>query len=88
MPWHAAHNPSINYEQWIVKVGPDVVPAFQKNDEKIQVTNLGVKKFRRMLKKNMKKVELYQVKIREVKNFKGEKFAKKNAELERLLAEF
>ena len=41
-----------------------------------------------MLKKNMKKVELYQVKIREVKHSKGEKFAEKNAKFERLLAEF
>ena len=87
MPWHVAHNPSINYEQRIVKVGPGVIPAFQKNDEKIPVTNLGVKKFRRMLKKNTKKVELYQVKIREFKHSKGEKFAEKNAKLERLYAE-
>ena len=88
MLWHVAHNPSINYEQKIVKVGPDVIPVFQKNEGKIQVTNLGVKKFRRMLKNNMEKVELYQVKIREVKHSKGEKFAEKNAKLERLLAEF
>ena len=88
MPWHVSHNPSINYEQRILKVGPDVIPAFQKDDEKIQVTNLGVKKFRRMLKNNMKKFELYQVNIREVKHSKGEKLAENNAKLEPLLAEF
>ena len=47
----------------IVKVGPNVIPAFRKNGEKIQVMNLGVKRFRKMLRKYMKKVELYQVMI-------------------------
>ena len=88
MPWHVAHNPSIDYEKMIVKVGHDVIPAFRKNGEKIQVTNPGVKKFRRMLRKNMKKVELFQVMIRETKHSTGENCVKKNSKLERQLAEF
>ena len=88
MPWHVAHNPSIDYEQRIVKVGTDVITAFRMNGEKIQVTNLGVKRFRKMLRKNMKKVELFQVMIREIMNSTGEKCVKQNAKLEQLLAEF
>ena len=88
MPWHVAHNPPIDCGQRIVKVGLDVIPALKKNDEKIQVTNLLVKKFRRTLEKNIKKVELLLVKIREVKLSKGAKTAKKNSILEPLLAEF
>ena len=70
MPWHVSHNPSTDYEQRVVKVGTDVIPAFQKNEDNVQVMNLGLKKFRRMFKNNMKKVELFQVKIREVKHSK------------------
>ena len=87
MPWHVAHNPSIDYEKRIFKVGPHVIPALRKNCEKLQVTNLGVKSFRKMVRKNMKKVELFQVMIRETMNFTGEKCVKKKAKLEQLFAE-
>ena len=71
-----------------MKFGPDVIPAFRKNGEKIQVTNLGLKRFRKMLRKNMKKVELFQVVIREIMHSTGEKCVKKNAKLGQLLEEF
>lgn len=54
MPWHAAHNPNIDYVNRTVKIGTDVIPvdSYELKDEpRVQVTNLSVKKFRRLLRK-------------------------------------
>lgn len=50
--------------------------------------NLAVKKFRRMLRKHMKNIELFQANIREARQSKEEKGAKRSPKLEQLLAKF
>ena len=61
MPWHVANNPSIDYKERIVTVGSDDI--FSENspicaENKVQVMNLGVKKFRKMLKSSSYGAEL------------------------------
>ena len=57
MPWHVPHNPKIDYVQRAVQFGGDEIPVDSFGDEKvskIQVTNLSVKKFRRLLRTRSK----------------------------------
>lgn len=65
IPSHVAHNPKTEYRQWIVKFVTEELPlrsyiydsdanekALDDDDTvKVNVTNLGVKNFRRLLKK-------------------------------------
>ena len=66
MPWHVAHNPHIDYVKRRVKVDGDEIKldckkiGWNGSDEKpVTVTNLGVKKFRQLLRK--KAPEKFQV---------------------------
>lgn len=51
MPWNVANKPLLDYEIQIVKVGGLQLPRMKKEDSHIRVTNMGVKKFRSMLRK-------------------------------------
>jgi len=68
MPWHVAHNPTIDYENRIVRVDGDKIPidstseTEQKLDSAVKVTNMSVKKFRRILrKKSPRNFQVFQV---------------------------
>ena len=57
MPWHVAHYPRVDCFQRVVQVGGDEISVNSFGDEgvsKIQVTNLSVKKFRRLLRTRSK----------------------------------
>ena len=68
MPWHVAHNPQTDYNKRIVRVH-DGELKFQhpkESNSSVKVTNLSVKKFRRMLKKKSPDdFHVFQVVIRE-----------------------
>lgn len=58
MPWHKDKTPSVDYAMPSVAVGGDFVPLqhFSAEERKtIRVTNLGVKRFRRLVKKKNKR---------------------------------
>ena len=75
MPWHVANNPQIDYKKRIVKVnGDEILIDCEESggcglvsEEKVTVTNLGVKKFRQMLrKKSPDKFQVFQLVARRV----------------------
>lgn len=56
MPWHVANSHRTDYERRIVRVDSDKIPLEHATDHmisKVKVTNLGVEKFRRMLRKGI-----------------------------------
>jgi len=98
MPWHVAHNPKIDYSRRIVKVGADILPletTLDLKEDKVQVMNLGVKKFRRMLKTKSSREDFKMFQLVQVNAMKGkpvkskeELLSSKNAELRRLLCKY
>jgi len=66
MPWHVANNPQIDYVERTIRVNEDTLSYEHPNEERgakpVKVTNMGVKKFRRMLKrKSSEKYQVFQV---------------------------
>lgn len=51
MSWQEKVNPTTNYTTKTVTVGDAILPSFHDSKKKIRVTNLGVKRFRSMLRK-------------------------------------
>lgn len=53
IPWHVAHNPRVDYVQRVVQVGDDEIPVDpfdNKSEPRVQVANISVGKFRRLLR--------------------------------------
>ena len=74
MPWHVANNPGNDYKRRVVTVEDDEIPVVQIDDKtRVRVTNLGVKQFRKLLKrkKRQRNVEVFQVLIRDAEYIKG-----------------
>lgn len=68
MPWHEEHQPGINYNSKTVEVDGELLPSkFEGHQRQIQVTNIGVKKFRSYLRRNNNSVQIFQV--HNVENF-------------------
>ena len=92
MPWHVAHNPRIDYVQRIVQVDGDEIPVDSFADErvsKIQVTNLSVKKFRRLLRTRSKSndFQLFQAfQVNTINGYNGKSNC--NPKLEALLQQY
>lgn len=66
MPRNVKHRPTVNYETGEVRVRENVMPNSHHSDRAIRFHNLGVKKFRSLLrkkKKNSKGFCVYQVRI-------------------------
>lgn len=66
MPWHVVNNPKTDYLNRIVKVDDDVLPLVPKEKRKtsnVQLVNIGVKKFRNLLKRKCARndFEVFQV---------------------------
>lgn len=61
MPWHVAHNPCINYDKKIVKVGENELKTDAIEQSGLKVLNLSVKKFRKIMKKNDPYVNVFQL---------------------------
>ena len=82
MPWHVAHNPDINYKNRTVHIGNQLLPVESNPPEiepEIRVMNLGVKKFRKMLKgtKNDNDFQVFQVfQKSDIKGMKGSQKSK------------
>ncbi len=53
MPWHVAHNLSINCKNRIVKVVERELANDSFEEAEIKILNLSVKKFRNMMKKTV-----------------------------------
>ena len=93
MPWHVANNTDIDYVSRIVKVRDVVIPVADTfvYDE-VRVTNMGVRSFRKLLRRKRKRksgtVQIFQVVIRDVGGISGLKSAKNSEKLEKLLSEF
>lgn len=51
MPWHIHCGPMIDYERKTVKVGYITLPTIAERNPSITVNNIGVKKFRSLLRK-------------------------------------
>ena len=65
MPWNVAHNPTVDYDTRIVKIG-DVVLNPCSNDVQndsgpVKISNLGVRKFRKMMKGPSGDFEVFQL---------------------------
>ncbi len=61
MPWHVAHNPKIDYEKRIVKVGENELSTEVSNENEFKVLNLSVKKFRCMVKRKLPKINVFRL---------------------------
>ena len=65
MPWHVAHNPTIQYDTGVVKVGDVSLNPYQceecDDSGPVKITNLGVRKFRLMIKKASGYFEVFQL---------------------------
>ena len=72
MPWHVANNPEIDYTNRVVKVGSDVFPVYfheEKSVPRVDVTNLGIKSFRRMFKRKGNRNDFQVFQVVEVSSF-------------------
>lgn len=60
MPWHEEYRPKINYETKDVEINGKKLRR-EKNgyDNEIQIGNIGVRKFRSLLRKNKNNLEVY-----------------------------
>lgn len=68
IPWHESQKPKIDYEPQEVRVDGKLLPVHNHGrSPEIIVSNLGVKKFRKLLRKRKKdgKVEIYQALMNE-----------------------
>ena len=99
MPWHVAHNPTVDYVKRVVKGGSDVISVDHeylngrgsvKKKEKLTVTNLGVKEFRQMLqKRSPESFQVFHVMVREVPSeLKKVKKGKQDSRLDALLNKY
>ncbi len=61
MPWYVAHNPSINYEKRIVKVGENKLATDSNDEIKANILNLSVKKFKNMMKEKRSDVNVFRL---------------------------
>lgn len=93
MPWHVENNPRVDYDSGKIWVGNTELPSAREFAHVIQVQNIGVKKFRSLLKKKWKShdaLALYQ--IHQINNFTTacEKKTKsiRDPELEELVTAF
>ena len=92
MPWHVAHNRRIEYVQRVVQVGGGEIPVDSFGDErvsKIQVTNLSVKKFRRLHRTRGKSndFQVFQaIQVNTIKGYNGKRNC--NPKLEALLQQY
>lgn len=92
MPWHVANNPEVDYPNRIVKVNEEILNLSDDpektnvNETSTTITNLSVKKFRRMLRKSKSPVlEVYQVMLNEVDEIRKVKKPANDKKLEKLL---
>ena len=51
MPWHVRHNPDIDYEARSIPVNLDPLPVANEDKNEPRICNIGVKKFRSLLRK-------------------------------------
>lgn len=66
MPWHTETNPQTDYDSQSVQVGDVVLPRKSIVDPNLTITNIGVKKFRSLLRMKQKKSDdfwVYQLSI-------------------------
>lgn len=65
MPWPVAHKPTIQYDTGVVKVGDVSLNPYQceecDDSGPVKITNLGVRKFRRMIKNASGYFEVFQL---------------------------
>lgn len=54
MPWHVHCKPTIDYETGELKSGNVILPTHKDSNRTIKVQNMGVKKFRSLLRKKKK----------------------------------
>lgn len=66
MPWHIKNNPKTDYENRTVSVGNTSLPTLHNPEDGVKIQNLGVKKFRSLLRKkkhNSDDFVVYRVQI-------------------------
>lgn len=92
MPWHVANNPEVNYPNRIVKVNEEILGLENPNEvpekEVSTVTNVSVKKFRRLLRKKSPKIEVFQVLTKVVDEVSKVRKPPGDKKLEKLLQEY
>lgn len=91
MPWHEQNNPNINYQIKEVNVNGNNLPKVQKqHTEKIEISNIGVKKFRSLLRKKRQNVEIFMVQSvsHPNNNGKGTKEQGRNARMKKLIEKY
>lgn len=93
MPWHVANSPCIDYKKRVVRVDDGNLPmerVIWNGTNRVKITNMSVKKFRKILRKGPpKKVQVYQVVIREISDdLKKVKKGVKDHKLDLLLEKY
>ena len=90
MPWHVAHNPAIDYEKKIVKIGHDEHNTNRSQCEHVpKVMNLSVKKFRNILRERSPSIHVFQlVPVKQFETRKGFKENYTNPGLKELLEKY
>jgi len=76
IPWRVAHNREIDYESEVESIRSTVLKmnsklediCKKKSDNKAEISNLSLKKFRRMLKKKDGNFQVYQVVFNNLSN--------------------
>ena len=63
MPWHRKENPKVDYKNLEVTVGKNVFKAVLDVPERLQITNIGVKEFKSILRstKQGRNLELFKL---------------------------
>ena len=95
MPWHVANNPNIDYEKRIVKVGPEEIHSAEESSQGCpKIMNMGVKKFRNLVKRKGNQPEFQVFQLVQSNNLKTEnsdfkkKLLESDNQLKKLLNEY
>ena len=100
MPWHVANNVKSDYPNHRVLVGKEyiygITDSYKSHSQtercevdEVTVSNISVKKFRKILRKRSKRIEVYQVIMREVKpDLENIKRDKSNRTLDEILQKY
>lgn len=92
MPWHVETNPGVSYDPKQLHVGGSVLPLAQDTRGPVKIQNIGVKKFRSLLRKKKASSDFAVFQLRHINNItttnREQEVDETDADLENLKREF
>lgn len=73
MPWNVDCRPSVDYKSKTIKIGNNTLPTYAERNRSVKVCNMGVKKFRSLLRKKKNSDDFMVLRLRQINNVGIEK---------------